>query len=336
MKRLVISAVVFLLMLGVVAFPAAATVKRYQISESPNVDLSLDGPAFDLGGGGPDVDEAIQWMINQVRHCSKCDRVAWPTANRTVDVVVIRSFGDDGYNEPIYDMNGVNSVETLVLDSRDDANRPDVVATVENAEVLFFTGGDQCDYVENFEDTELHNAIAYVLDKGGAIGGTSAGAMIQGSFVYDACQGSIRSDEALNDPYDHYISLTNHLFKWRDLESVIVDTHFSERERMGRLMVFIARQLQDTDAEEVLGIGVDEATSVVVNYNGYAEVIGEGAAYFVLGDHRPEECKPGIPLTFSNYKIWKLSGGDTFDLRYLPTSGYQIASVEEGIISFGE
>ncbi|WP_293039374.1 hypothetical protein [Moorena sp. SIO1F2] len=97
MKRLVITALVFVIMLGVVAFPAAATVKRYQISESPNVDLSLDGPAFDLGGG-PDVDQAIQWMINQVRDCSKCDR--------TVDVVVIRSFGDDGYNEPIYDMNG--------------------------------------------------------------------------------------------------------------------------------------------------------------------------------------------------------------------------------------
>ena len=336
MKRLVISALVFVIMLGVVAFPAAATVKRYQISESPNVDLSLDGPAFDLGGGGPDVDEAIQWMINQVRDCSECDRRSRAKGDRKVDVVVIRSFGGDGYNEPIYNMNGVNSVETLVLDSHDDANRPDVVATVENAEVLFFTGGDQCDYVENFLDTDLHDAIAYVLDKGGAIGGTSAGAMIQGSFVYDACQGSIRSDEALNDPYDHYISLTNHLFKWRDLESVIVDTHFSERERMGRLMVFIARQLQDTDAEEVLGIGVDEATSVVVNYNGYAEVIGEGAAYFVLGDHRPEECEPGIPLTFSNYKIWKLSAGDTFDMRYLPTSGYEIASVEEGKISFGE
>ncbi|AOY83698.2 Type 1 glutamine amidotransferase-like domain-containing protein [Moorena producens JHB] len=328
MKRLVITALVFVIMLGVVAFPAAATVKRYQISASPNVGLSLDGPAFDLGGGGPDVDEAIQWMINEVRDCSKCDR--------KVDVVVIRSFGGDGYNEPIYDMDGVNSVETLVLDSRDDANRPDVVATVENAEVLFFTGGNQCDYVENFQDTDLHDAIAYVLDQGGAIGGTSAGAMIQGNFVYDSCQGSVTFDEALNDPYNDYISFTNHLFQWRDLESVIVDTHFSERERMGRLMVFIARQLQDTDAEEVLGIGVDEATSVVVNYNGYAEVIGEGAAYFVLGDHIPEECEPGIPLSFSNYKIWKLSAGDTFDLRYLPTSGYEIASVEEGIISFRE
>ncbi|NEO43754.1 MAG: hypothetical protein F6K55_06285 [Moorea sp. SIO4A3] len=144
MKRLVITALVFVIMLGVVAFPAAATVKRYQISESPNVDLSLDGPAFDLGGG-PDVDQAIQWMINQVRDCSKCDRLWRGFADRTVDVVVIRSFGGDGYNQPIYDMNGVNSVETLVLDSRDDANRPDVVATVENAEVLFFTGGDQCD-----------------------------------------------------------------------------------------------------------------------------------------------------------------------------------------------
>ncbi len=63
------------------------------------------------------------------------------------------------------------------------------------------------------------------------------------------------------------------------------------------------KRYQISDAEEVLGIGVDEATSVVVNYNGYAEVIGEGAAYFVLGDHRPEECEPGIPLTFSNYKM---------------------------------
>ncbi|MEQ8963604.1 MAG: hypothetical protein RLP02_37815 [Coleofasciculus sp. C2-GNP5-27] len=117
--------------------PASAKVIRYFDGNSTDVNVPA-GIAFDLGGGGADVDEAIQWMINQARGCTDC--------SAQVDVVVIRSSGSAGYNEPILAMNGVDSVETLVIRSRYDANSPDVADTIRQAEVVFFAGGDQCDY----------------------------------------------------------------------------------------------------------------------------------------------------------------------------------------------
>jgi hypothetical protein len=155
----------------------------------------LAGPVHNLGGGGPDVDDAIQWMINQVRGSSNSDH--------KVNVLVIRAAGSDDYNQLIYRMRGVKYVETLIIRNRQEANRTDIFDKVRNAEVIFFAGGDQCEYIRHWKNTKLEVAIKSVYDKGGAVGGTSAGAMIQSEYVYDscACVDSIETYEALDDPY---------------------------------------------------------------------------------------------------------------------------------------
>jgi cyanophycinase-like exopeptidase len=61
--------------------------------------------------------------------------------------------------------------------------------------------------------------------------------------------------------------------------------------------------------------------------------MGVGPAYFVLADHFPEVCEPGTPLTYSDYKIWKVLPGQTFDLANRPTAGYYLRSVIDGQIS---
>jgi cyanophycinase-like exopeptidase len=99
---------------------------------------------------------------------------------------------------------------------------------------------------------------------------------------------------------------------------------------MGRIMAFIARQIQDGAAQSVLGIAISEETSVTVDKNGVARVMGRGAAYFVLGDHPPEICQPGKPLTYYDYKIWRVPRGETFDLTNLPTKGFYYRSVKRG------
>ncbi|AFZ25044.1 cysnophycinase-like exopeptidase [Cylindrospermum stagnale PCC 7417] len=287
---------------------------------------TLAGPVHNLGGGGPDVDEAIQWMINQVRGS---------TNNAAkVDVIVIRVSGNSDYNRLIYAMKGVNSVETLVVSSRQEANKAEIVEKVRNAGVIFFAGGDQCQYIRNWKGTKLENAVETVYNRGGGIGGTSAGAMIQSDYIYDACASStngIETRDALEDPYRD-ITFTYNLFKWNNLQGTIIDTHFDRRERMGRIMTFIARQIKDGVSKSALGIAVSESTSLVVDKNGLAKVIGKGAAYFVLGDHQPEVCEPRTPLTFSNYKIWRVKSGDTFNLRNRPISGYYLRSVKKGRI----
>ncbi len=309
------------------ALPTKAEVTRCLTGDPADVNPALAGPAYDLGGGGADVDSAIQWLLDQVRGCTNCSTL--------VDVVVIRSSGGAGYNEPLYSLEGVDSVETLVIQSREDANRADVADTVRKAEVLFFAGGDQCQYTRNFKNTEVEAAVKSVYNRGGGIGGTSAGAMLQGDFVYNACSDTVETREALEDPYED-ILFTYDLFKWANLNDTLVDTHFYQRDRMGRLMTFIARQLRDGIADSVLAIGVDEETSVVVDKEGMAKVMTDedsgGFAYFVLGDHMPEKCEPQKTLTFSNYKIWKLRSGETFNLKNRGTnadSDYRL-SVENG------
>jgi cyanophycinase len=293
---------------------------NYQLNYKTTI---LAGPVHNLGGGGPDVDDAIQWMINQVRGSNN--------SNNRVNVIVIRATGDDNYNQLIYKMTGVNYVETLIIRNRQEANRTDIFDKVRNAGVIFFAGGDQCEYIRNWKNTKLEVAVKSVYDKGGAIGGTSAGAMIQSEFVYDscACEDSIETGDALNDPYRH-ITFTYNFFQWKHLRKTIIDTHFDERKRMGRIMVFIARQIQDGVSNSALGIAISEQTSLVVDKYGITKVIGRGAVYFVLGDHRPEICQPGTPLTYCDYKIWRVPGGETFNLNNLPSTGYYLRSVKRG------
>ena len=317
-----------LLLLALLLLPGAeaqAKVTRYLTGSAADVAPALAGPAHDFGGGGTDVDAALQWIIDQVRGCTSCAT--------KVDVVILRSSGSNGYNDYIYAMNGVDSVETLVITSARDSNAAAVEATVRNAEVVFFAGGDQCDYVKNFRGTRVEAAVEAVYARGGGVGGTSAGLAIQGEFTYDACAGSSISSQALLDPYRRDITFTYDFFNWAHMGGVITDSHFVTRDRMGRTLAFLARQIRDGRATSALGMAVNEATSVVVDKQGLATVMGGGPAYFVLADHAPEVCQPGTPLTYSNYKIWKVPAGGTFDLANRPTTGFYLVSVTGGVLS---
>ena len=126
------------------ALRADAKVTRYLTGNAADVSPALHGPAHDLGGGGTDVDAAFQRMFDRVRGCTGA------ACGTKLDVVILRATGTNGYNDYLFAMNGVDSVETLVVTTAADANKPDVAATVQNAEVVFFAGGDQCDYVKVF------------------------------------------------------------------------------------------------------------------------------------------------------------------------------------------
>ena len=327
--RLTLGAVLFSLLIGVLLITqVAAKETRYLTGNAADVKLKLHGPAYNLAGGGGDVVPAMQWLINQVRGCEDCFV--------KLDVVVMRSSGADGYNDFIYKINGVDSVETLVIKSREDSNSAIVEATIGNAEIIFFAGGDQCNYVRYFKGTKVEKAVERVHSKGGGIGGTSAGLAIQGSAVYDACSGgSAQSPQSLRNPYHADISFTYDFFDWPIMKGTITDTHFVERNRMGRLLSFIARQIRDGKYNRMLGVAVERETSVVVDKKGLARILGKGPAYFVLGDHKPEVCEPGLPLTYSNYKVWKVASDKTFDLKNRPANAHYLVSVEDGKILSG-
>ena len=298
-------------------------VTRYLTGNAADANtVTPAGPVLDLGGGGTDVDEAIQWMINQVRGCDSCAA--------KVDVVILRASGADGYNAPIFAMNGVDSVETLVIAQRAGANTDTVAATVSKAEVIFFAGGDQCNYVQFIKGTKAGEAVKSVYARRGGVGGTSAGLAIQGEFVYDGCIASATSAQALANPYHSSVSFTYDFYRWNHLGGVLTDSHFVTRDRMGRLFAYLARQIKDGRAAQAWGLAVNERTSVIVNREGLARVMGDGPAYFVLADHAPETCENGQPLTYSGFKLWKATTGQTFDLSHRPANGFYQVSVSNG------
>ena len=257
-----------------------------------------------LMGGSTDVDNALGWMISK---------------SGGGDAVVIRSTGADGYNSYLYtELGGLNSVETLIIDSRDKAADAGVLKTVRNAELLFIAGGDQWDYVNYWKDTPLEDAINYLMNtKGVPVGGTSAGLAILGNTYFSAQAGTVTSDKALKDPYNKYMIMgTGDFLNTPYLSNTITDSHYSQRERQGRHIAFLARMMQDWGMAEVKGIGVDEQTAVCVEANGIATVYGINSAWFLRNTGGgPETCAPRQPLTWNRdqqaIEAYVIPGGTT-------------------------
>jgi cyanophycinase len=272
-----------------------------------------------LVGGGRDVDAAMIWMINK---------------SGGGDFVVIRVTGTDAYNSYIYELGPVDSVETLRINSRTLANDPQVEATIRGAEAVFIAGGDQANYVNYWKDTKVEDALNYLRNvKQVPIGGTSAGCAILGGTYFSALQGTVTSREALDNPYNKYLTLGHNDFLDQPyLSNVITDTHFNNPDRRGRLVTFLARMNQDYGIVG-RGIGIDESTAVCIESDGIGRVFGSGTAFFLSQNglaNGPEVCARGSPLDWHRHReaviVYKIlgsrDGSESFDLStWSPGSG---------------
>jgi cyanophycinase-like exopeptidase len=282
------------------------------VGSAADVSTATSGGAL-LMGGGTDNDDAMRWMLQK--------------ANGG-DVVVIRATGQDGYNAYLYALAPCNSVETILINSRTLASNAEIVQKIRNAEALFIAGGDQAQYVSYWKDTPVEDAINYLINtKGVVVGGTSAGCAIQGKAYFDAMNGTIRSEDALANPYNTTLTLQRDNFlNHALLANTITDTHYNNPDRRGRHTTFLARMLKDWGINPK-GIGVNEKTAVCVEPNGTAKVFGnniDGYAYFLqVEGGTPETCAANTPLTWDRagkaVKVYKIlgntTGSNTFDLN---------------------
>lgn len=314
------------LLLTLTALPSHAALTRYFSGTAHDVKPALHGPALILAGGGKDVEPALQAAIDLVRGCDACSTV--------VDVAILRASGADGYNPLFMSLRGVNSVVTFVITDRDSAEQRAVARAVRNAEIVFFAGGDQCSYVRWIKGTRTARAVEDVYARGGAIGGTSAGLAILGDIAYDACPDqSAQSKDVLLDPYSIDVSLSRDFFHWRFLAATITDTHFKQRDRMGRLLVFLARTIHDRGMSSATGLGVSERTTLLLKPDGKAVVMGEGPVYLIRADTPPELCDRGRPMTYRGLKVWRFGVSESIDLAHPPTEGYATLDVIDGKLS---
>lgn len=255
-----------------------------RIGSSKNVSPKTTG-GISLVGGGGSVNSAFKWMINR---------------SGGGDVVVITASGSS-YNEDLFSLGGVNSVETLNIISREMADNDTVASIIRNAEMLFIGGGDQSRYMRFWKGTKTEAAINYLLNtKKVPVGGTSAGCAILSGIYYSGEIGSVVSSEALANPYNEDVKLYNNdLLKAPFLQTVLTDQHYLARKREGRHVSFLSRVIKDWGIFPQ-GIAPDERTAVCIDEKGQAIVLGESKAYFIMTEKNkaPENITPGQPLNW--------------------------------------
>jgi cyanophycinase len=295
-----------------ILFPALAFCQSYTsyfTGSTADISTNPTGGACLMGGATED-DGAMKWFLQRASGG---------------DILVLRASGSDGYNDYFYSDLGVavNSVETIVFNSASASSEAYIHQKIQQAEAIWFAGGDQWDYISYWRGTAIDSLINQaVAERNIVIGGTSAGMAILGKYYFSAQNGTVTSGAALNNPYDAKVTVDAAAFLQNGfLGNVITDTHFDNPDRRGRLAVFLARIFTDYGVA-AKGIACDEYTAVCVDDNGIAKVFGghptyDDNAYFVqtnceLGDMAPESCIPNSPLH------WDLGG---VALRVLKVKG---------------
>lgn len=263
-----------------------------------------------LMGGATEDDNSMRWFLNR--------------ANGG-DILVLRASGSDGYNNYMYSELGikVNSVETIVFHDRQASYDDYVINKINNAEAIWFAGGDQWKYISYWRSTPVDSAInKAITERNIVIGGTSAGMAILGDFYFTAQNGTISSAQALANPFSNSLTIADASFiKNKFLKNTLTDTHFDNPDRKGRVIAFLARIFTDYGVF-ANAIACDEYTAVCIDTNGIARVFGnypkyDDNAYFIqsnceLIDRSPENCSLGSPLTWFRQeqalKVYQVKG----------------------------
>ncbi|MBS7563803.1 cyanophycinase [Mucilaginibacter sp. Bleaf8] len=191
---------------------------------------------------------------------------------------------------------GVKSI--IVLHTRDSkvANTEAFVKPIREATGVWFEGGRQWKIADSFLNTLAHQEFRALLDRGGVIGGTSAGATIQGSYLF---RGDTKGNTVL---------VGNHTQGLDFIHNVAIDQHILKRNRQFDLLGFIKTR------PDLLGIGIDESTAIVVHQNQF-EVLG--ASYVAIYDQHQFDGKIKNPSSDSgnNGPFYYLQKGQKFDLQ---------------------
>ncbi|HEX8245562.1 MAG TPA: cyanophycinase [Longimicrobium sp.] len=198
---------------------------------------------------------------------------------------------------------GATHVEIPIVDSRDRAQDPRVAEMLLGADGIFLGGGDQVHLVTTLGGSRVGRALAKAYTDGAVVCGTSAGAAALTETIL-----------AGGEPDEYGKMQELHLGPGFGLLGfrAVIDTHFTQRRRLQRLFMVIARNA------ELMGVGIDEDTAMVVRGH-LAEVVGKGSVTFVDGRgvrfDNADQCDAGAALTLSYLRVGIVGAGYTLNLR---------------------
>ncbi|QOY92394.1 cyanophycinase [Massilia sp. UMI-21] len=197
---------------------------------------------------------------------------------------------------------GVERRSHLLIRSRQDANSAEFVRQVDAATGIFMTGGDQKRLLALIGGSALDAAMHVALKvRGATIGGTSAGASAMSGHM-------LAQGRAETLPEKGSVSLGAGL---GFLHRVVIDQHFSERQRLSRLLTVVAQN------PYLQGIGIDEDTALVVDIGVGIEVLGQGAVTIVDGRAmitNVADIKDHMTPELIDVRLHLLPGGSSYQL----------------------
>jgi cyanophycinase len=228
-------------------------------------------------GGGPTPPEAVERFIGSAG------------GEEAPLVVVTTAQGDTPPGEKAaigwLRVAGARNVTQIHARTRKEADDPKVLAALQAAKGIWFSGGRQWRLVDAFANTRAYSLFASVLQEGGVVGGSSAGATIQGGVLVRG--NPLGNEDMICEGYDE---------GFRFLPGVAIDQHFSQRNRLNDML-----ELKKS-RPSVLGLGIDEATAVIV----------QGREMEVVGEHQVSVFDRSVEAAERPYET--LAAGDRYDL----------------------
>lgn len=284
----------------------------YEIGDLKAPRPAATAPGLMLVGGGEWPYEAFRWMIGKAGHGR---------------IVILRASGSiEAQDEFFKDIGGITAAQTLVFEDRKAASDPQVLEIVRQADGIFIAGGDQSNYVRFWKGTPLNEAINQHVREGKPLGGTSAGLAIMGAYSYGAMDGgSLTSVEAIKDPMGPAVTLVDHFLRLPPLPAgqVITDSHFGARDRLGRLLTFIARLSKEQGRADIKGLGVDENTALCIDGDGVGKVFTDtkGAVWLVVPQGLVDLAAKGGDQDYKKYLKDQVPSGQVLDFPGFTVTG---------------
>lgn len=275
---------------------AEATTDQAASDVPPSIASHSPGIVMPIGGA--------EDKVGRMSILRDVARLAGGSQARLVVLSTASSLGDEITNAylSLFGSLGIRDVRGIRPESRVQAADPSVVAAVADATAVFMTGGNQTKLAALVVGTPLGEAIVAAHRRGALVAGTSAGASVCSEHMV-----SFGSEGATPKFRVGQVSQGLGL-----LTGAIVDQHFTQRNRFGRLLALVGANPAQ------LGIGIDEDTAAIVAPGGTFEVRGRGVVTVIDGADLITTAYTATgtqPLMLSNLRLHTLPRGAVFDLN---------------------
>jgi cyanophycinase len=250
-----------------------------------------NGTLIIIGGGS--IDDVIMKEFRKYSGGDSAKIVVIPTAMDDNELIKDSAFYQIRKSFEKY---GFKNITILHTRDSSKANDDKFIEPIKTATGIFFSGGRQWRIADGFLNTKAHQEMFKLLDRGGVIAGTSAGATIQGSYL------------ARGDSKNNQIMMGDHELGLGFIRNVAIDQHVLARNRQFDMFDILEKH------PELLGIGIDESTAIVVKRDVF-EVIGK--SYVVIYDKSfwSREGSDLKNLPDENSIFYFLRSGDKYNLR---------------------